>query len=161
MAKNKCRKPVTDNSNQKLNNKRVLKTISIVVGVLLTLFVLVVCSGEVSYTSTKIENAQSASNIDENTYKPLDFISTFAVDSPMIFVTATINNAPEDTVIKAVWIYNENDYIIAQVELELTEVNQNVVFDLSKPIDGFPTGKYEVKLYIDDEYDKSVKFEVN
>ena len=115
-----------------------------------------------SITTANFQNIQTASQVDNTTKKPITVTSTFTSTSPFIYVTGSINNAPEGTTIKGEWIYNETDpvTIIDSATLKTVEVDTDFQFNLSKPTNDWPTGKYEVKLYIDDKYIQSVNFEV-
>lgn len=136
------------------------KHLSLLVVCLVLMTILTGCSASVS--TANYQDLQTASEIDQTTNKAVTATSTFTTTTPTIYVTGSINNAPEGTKIKAEWFYLENDpdVLINDVTLDLKEINTNFNFSLSKPTAGWPKGQYEVKLYIDDKYSKSVNFEV-
>lgn len=115
-----------------------------------------------SATTANFKDLQVASEVDEDTYTPVTVTTNFNMDSPIIYVTGSANNAPEGTVIKAEWLYTEQDPEISidSTTIELTEVDTDFYFSLSRPDNGWPSGNYETKLYIDDEYEESVTFQV-
>ena len=137
-----------------------MKKIILACTLITILFVSIGCS--VRFTTANYSNIQMASEIDDSNNKPINTTTIFDVTAPMLYVTGTLNNAPDGTVIKAEWLYIDNDPVISidSVELEIKDVTTDFYFSLSKPNNDWPTGKYEVKLYIDDEYKQSVNFEV-
>lgn len=125
-------------------------------------FALLLASCSFSATTANFQDLQMASEIDEATSKPITAADVFATDSPIIYLTGSINNAVSDTIIKAEWVYTEEDPAISitSYELELEDIDTDFFFSLSMPDNGWPTGSYEIKLYIDGEYDQSVAFKV-
>jgi len=78
---------------------RVLLLIALVAGLLP-----VGCSGEVSFTTAKLSEATMCLGVDgEN--KPLNATDTFGVNTPEIFCSVKLSNAPEDTEVGSEWIY--------------------------------------------------------
>lgn len=114
-----------------------------------------------SFTTANFSDLQMASEIDEDN-NPVVPVDSFTVDSPVIYVTGTLNNAPEGTVIKAEWVYVEEEppIYIDSVELEAVEITTSFNFNFTKPDNGWPVGKYEVRLYIDNEQEEIMTFHV-
>ncbi len=138
--------------------KRLAVLLVLVVALFVTMFLLG-CEGEVSVSTANFKDLQSASTInDDNT--PKDVTNIFNPDSPIIYITGIVKNAPDGTDIMATWIYSESDFVIAEISLDLTHINENFKFSLSRPDNGFPEGKYEVKLWIGEKYKESVYFTV-
>ena len=104
-----------------------------------------------SFTTANLSDVKIASEIDSD-LKPVTPADRFAADAPMIYVTGTLNNAPEGTKIKIEWVYVETEphTLIDVIELETQEITSDFESHLSKPDNGWPVGQYEVRLYIDD-----------
>ena len=121
--------------------------------------VLAACS--FSITTANYTDLAVATDVDENN-GPVGITNTFAVDSPIVNVTGVLKNAPEGTIITAEWYYLEGDPVIFidEASYESVDTKTSFYFNLSKPYAGWPVGRYEVKLYIDDEYKESVMFKV-
>lgn len=126
------------------------------------LLILSLCACSFSFSTANFQNLVMASEINEDTFKPVTATDTFSINTPKIYLTGSLNNAPGDTVIKAKWIYIENDPAVEidSATYEAKDSDVDFQFNLSIPENGWPVGKYEVKLYLDDKIEKAVKFEV-
>jgi len=88
--------------------------------------------------------------------------SVFAQDQTF-YCIVELANAPEDTKLKAVWtaveVEGEDPNLLID-EAEITAGDQNAfTFDLAN--NGlWPIGKYKVDLYLNDELDRTLEFEV-
>lgn len=136
---------------------------------LLTVLVLGVaaagCSGEVSFTSAKLSEATMCLGVDgEN--KPLNPTDTFGVNTPEIFCSVKLSNAPEDTEVGSEWIYVKGELsgydntTIDSLALP-AEGTQYIQFSLPRPQSGWPVGEYELKLYIDGKEQVTLPFTVS
>ncbi len=121
---------------------------------LLTVLVLGVaaagCSGEVSFTSAKLSEATMCLGVDgEN--KPLNPTDTFGVNTPEIFCSVKLSNAPEDTEVGSEWIYVKGELsgydntTIDSLALP-AEGTQYIQFSLPSPQSCWPVCEYELKL---------------
>ncbi|MDW7657172.1 MAG: zinc ribbon domain-containing protein [Bacillota bacterium] len=135
---------------------------AIVAGVLVIALIiaLIVGGGSCSLTTARLTDAAMASMIDPDSLQAVNKTDRFSTDTPIIYATALLKNAPEDTLITAKWYYVTEDIDIASVDLESTETNQYVSFSLSRPDNGFPIGDYEVELYVDEELSVTLEFSV-
>ena len=80
----------------------------------------------------------------------------------IFYLLVDLANAPDDTVLKAIWIAVEvedvePDFVIDEVEI--TTGLPVVTFDLSNDY-LWPTGTYKVDLYLNGDLDQSLEFEV-
>lgn len=126
------------------------------------MMVLSLCACSFSFSTANIQDLATASEIDENTLKPVEKASTFSPSTPKIYLTGSLNNAPDDTMIKAKWIYLEDDPAVEidSATYEAKDSDSDFQFSLSMPDDGWPVGKYQVRLYINDKIKEAVKFDV-
>jgi hypothetical protein len=126
------------------------------------ILILSLCACSFSFSSAKLENLATASEINDKTYKPVNPTSSFTAETPKIYLTGSLSNAPDGTEIKAKWMYLDDDPAVEidSATYEAKDSDTDFQFNLSIPDDGWPIGKYEVKLYINDKIDKAVKFEV-
>jgi len=82
-------------------------------------------------------------------------------ESVIAFV-ARINNATNKTVVKMVWIHNNtNKTVLEKITTEDLSVNQYPTSSYVEPEGGFLIGKYTIKVYIDNNYYKSIEFTKN
>lgn len=88
--------------------------------------------------------------------------TTVYAQDATFYAQADLNNAPDDTVIKAVWTaVNAEDtdpnFVIGEAELETGDAI--VTFDLTNDF-LWPLGTYKVDLYLNDTLSTTVEFEV-
>lgn len=99
-----------------------------------------------------------AAEVDSVTMEPVEEVTSFATDTPNIYATALVSNAPENTKISAKWISVTDNYEAATSEVLTTEEKQYVAFQVTKPDEGFPVGEYKVELYVNDVLDETLEF---
>ena len=105
-----------------------------------------------------ISDAVMASEVDATTYEALEKTDVFSPDAPVIHVVANLRGAKADaTVVKAEWVYIDQEIFIAEAEAVAEYSEGPVWFNLTKPDNGWPTGKYQVTLFADDD-EMAVKF---
>ncbi len=102
-------------------------------------------------------------SVDETTMKPIEVADVFAPDTPEIFCSVKLSNAPDDTEVKAEWIYvsgeaeDLSNYLIDEVSLT-ADGTRHLSFSLIRPDEGWPRGDYKVVLYVDGKEQLSVPF---
>lgn len=141
--------------------KGCLIPILIALALIIVLIVLALGNGgEVSFSTANLQEMATASEVNSDTMKPVSKTSTFTTQAPVIYATVLVKNAPEGTKLSAKWIYLPESFEIAAVDFSTTEVNQYVAFNLTKPVDGFPPGKYSVEFFLGDKPAGSLEFDV-
>lgn len=88
-------------------------------------------------------------------------VTVFAQDV-VFYAQVDLQNAPDDTVLKAVWTAVEaqdTEPNLVITETELTTGSGQVQFTLSND-NLWPTGKYKVDIYMNDQLAKTLDFEV-
>lgn len=120
----------------------------VIVVALLSIF-LTACDFNV--TTAYYEDLAVASQINEQTNKPVTLADEFNTWSEGFYVTGEIKNAPVGTVTRIEWIYldSQPEYLIDYSEYTVDGVNEDLVFTLSRPDGGWPAGSYEARVYID------------
>lgn len=88
--------------------------------------------------------------------------TTFAQDEQTFYCQVILNNAPDDTVVKAVWTAvavegEEADLFLD--ENSLTGGDGQLTFSLSND-NLWPIGAYKVDIYLNDELDQTLNFTV-
>ena len=123
------------------------------------------CQGEISFTTATLSDVKMATSVDPTTMEPVDVVTNFTPDVPILFCTMKLSNAPDDTEVKAEWIY-------VQGEMEVTDFllyedmiayggDGDIAFSLETDGDYlWPTGDYKVILYVDDKESTSIDFTV-
>ena len=80
-------------------------------------------------------------------------------ESVIVFMTRIVN-ATDKTTVKMVWIYN-NTTILEKTTTENLSINQYPSSSYVEPENGYLKGKYTIKVYIDNIYNKSFEFTKN
>ncbi len=123
------------------------------------------CSGEVSFTTAKLSEATMCLGVDgEN--KPLNATSTFGVNTPEIFCSVKLSNAPDETEIGSEWVYVKGElsgYDNTVIDTLVLTANgtQYIQFSMPRPQAGWPVGEYKLNLYINGTEETSLPFTVS
>jgi hypothetical protein len=89
----------------------------------------------------------------------------FAQDAPAIHCAWSIDGVGGEVTVRSVWIAEDvgkvapPNYRIDEASIKMGGDGSGQ-FQLSKPNNGFPTGKYRVEIYIDNKLAKTVPFTV-
>ena len=128
-------------------------------------FPLAGCTGEVGFTTASLSKATMCKSVDSETREPVEPTNVFTPDTPEIFCSVNLSNAPSDTEVSSEWIYVKSeledvaDYLIDEVSIT-TDGTRYVPFSVPRPDNGWPTGDYKVVLYLDGNEKTSVTFKV-
>jgi hypothetical protein len=129
------------------------------VGLLLT-FALILSACSVSASTANISDAKMT--LDEAGKNPT---KVFSPNDQTFYCIAELSNAPEDTVVKAVWTAVDVEGVKPNLKIDesriTAEESTQITFDLSN--DGpWPVGEYKVDLFLDEgeEPARTLEFEV-
>ena len=102
-----------------------------------------------------------ASEINSETMEPVNKAETFTPTAEIIYAVAKLNNAPDETKMRAVWSYLEGE-VTEITSKELTASGTRWLgFSLTKPTNNWPEGQYKVDLYLGDVLKTTVNFTVS
>lgn len=108
----------------------------------------------------------STANIKSATLSPQESGSPettlFKQDDFTVYCLVNLANAPEDTVVKAVWIAVDVEGIDANTlidETSLTSGDAQLTFDLTND-QLWPVGTYKVELYLNDKLDRTLEYRI-
>lgn len=124
----------------------------------LPLFLIVVILSACSYSTANITDTKMCTEVQE--LECATDTTAFSTDAEALYISAILNNAPEDTKITFRWIYlgyEDGPFEIDTVELVSKDVTTIMNSSLSKPDNGWPTGPYKVVIEL--ESDNSVPVE--
>ncbi len=122
------------------------------------------CGRGVSFTTASLSEATMCLAVDSQS-KPVNPTTEFAPNSPEIFCSVKLSNAPGDTEVRSEWIYvrgeldGVTDYTIDTLTIS-SEGTRYVEFSLGIPDNGWPVGEYMLMLYIDGKEKESLPFTV-
>ena len=122
----------------------------------LTVFVLG-CSFSVS--TAKIEDALMTTSIDANGM-PGEQVVSYTSDAPMLYTSAKLLNAPDNTSIRIVWTYLTGDQLMNEITLDSGDISDRYIFSSYEPAAALPEGNYQVEFFVEDrdEPDATVMF---
>lgn len=139
-----------------MNNKYVIVAI-VVIGALAA--VIAITGGfSFSFSTASISDVETAEDVNSD-LEPVNKTSEFKTNQEKIYVTLKFSNAPSDTKLKAEWYYIEEEEKIASYTKKV-DGSGRAAFHLTKPDDGWPTGSYEVRLFIDGEKADNASFSI-
>lgn len=129
--------------------------------VFIILSIFVVLNGCTTKTPSIFENIQLSSSVDED-YYPINPTSQFEESTPLIYLTGNVKEATVDSVIIAEWYYlgGEEDLYLYQMTLEVTSIDMEFYFSLSKPTNNWFIGDYEILLFYDNVLMETIDFVV-
>jgi len=107
-----------------------------------------------------VSNVAMSSEIDPDTFEPLNKTSIFSTSTPEIFVTFDIDGYEIGTAVVGEWYYLTDEQFIDDASLFTTFDSQVAYFSLSRPFAGWPVGEYKIDIVIDEEIVETVEFRV-
>lgn len=144
------------------------KKLSVPAIVLLALMMMLVTSlagCTFSVSTASLSEATMCKSVDTQTKRPVEKTDVFIPDTPEIFCSVKVSNAPPDTQITAVWVYIQGE----AKDLTNYKINEYALtgsgtrylsFSLTRPDKGWPIGDYEVRFFIDGQEKLTVPFKV-
>ncbi len=97
--------------------------------------------------------------------KPVGATDVFDANTPEIFCSVKLSNAPSDTEVLSEWVYIKGelegvtDHVIDSFPV-LTDGTRYIEFSMTRPDNGWPTGEYEMVLYVDGKAKVTLPFTV-
>lgn len=132
-----------------------LRRLSLVVVLVALLGATLACGGEVSVSTAKVADAYLST--DEAGNAP----TTVYAQDAVFYAQVVLQNAPDDTVLKAVWAVVEAQDTEAGLVIDEAEITGSdpVFFSLTNN-DLWPIGTYKIDLYLDGELVRTINFSV-
>jgi len=136
--------------------RRKMRTSRIKIFSIIFLVMLVVLACSFSASTANIKEAYTA----RSDGSEMTQTTAFAQDE-VFYCVVDVANAPDDTVVKAIWYAVDAEGVDANFVVNETEFTGGgeITFDLSND-QLWPAGKYKVELYLNDELDRTLDFEV-
>lgn len=101
--------------------------------------------------------------VSAKTFEPIESKNIFNDETPAIYTTADIGDAPPDTRIKAVWYYLglKGEEILVNSKEKVITGPQKMVFQINRPYKNkWPLGRYEIRIFVDGKENLSVPFTI-
>ena len=117
------------------------------------------CSFSVS--TANIQDAIMTNSIDADG-KPGEEVVSFPTDASILYVSAKLRNAPDNTQIKFVWTYVTENQKLGEIVVDSGDISDRYIYSNIEPTVLLPIGDYMVQIFIDErkEPDATVKFVV-
>jgi hypothetical protein len=134
----------------------IVKTNGLKILSFLLVLVLATLACDFSFSTANIKDAWLSAQEDGN-----QRTTVFAPDDTFYFLVQ-LANAPDDTALKAVWTAVEVEDMQSNTQLEETDITHGdgtITFDLTAN-QPWPGGKYKVELFLNDESERTLEFEV-
>jgi hypothetical protein len=137
----------------------------LVLAMLVLAFSIVACDALSGAPPTFIKNVVMARAVQGANIDPVGVSDTFAPDAPEFHAVVTLQNAPKDTAIKAVWTAVDVGTAAApNTKINEAEVkadgSRNLDFKLGLVAQKWNAGLYQVELYVNDKLDRTLSFVV-
>ncbi|MEA4913177.1 MAG: PsbP-related protein [Christensenella sp.] len=115
----------------------------------------------VSVSTAKIEDAIMTTSIDAEG-KPGDEVVSFPADAAVLYTSAKLMNAPDNTQIRIEWTYVTGNQLIDSIVLDSGNIASRYIYSNLEPTQALPEGDYQVQYFVDsrEEPDATVKFVV-
>ncbi len=112
-----------------------------------------------SFSTAKIEDAIMTNSIDAEGM-PGEEVVLFAADAAMLYTSAKLMNAPDNTQIRIVWTYVTGNEAMGEITIDSGDISDRYIYSNYEPTGLLPAGDYQVEYFIDDnkEPDATVKF---
>ncbi len=104
-----------------------------------------------------ISGAVMARDVQGNNYDPVGVTDTFAANQPIYHAVVTVNGAPSNTSVRAVW--NSATAKLGEYEIK-TDGSRNLDFTFKPDGGGLPTGSYHVDIYLNGTLNRTLNFTV-
>lgn len=130
---------------------------TVVVAVLALALAATACNVSINVSTANIRSATLSPN---ESGSPATTV--FKQDDYTVYCLAELANAPESTVVKAVWTAVDVEGVDANTvidEASVTSSDADLTFDLTNN-QPWPVGKYKVDLYINDKFNRSLEYQV-
>jgi hypothetical protein len=111
--------------------------------------------------TAQIADAIMTDSIDANGM-PGNTVTSFSGDASVIYTSAKILNAPNNTQIRIVWIYATSGEQFEEITLDSGDISDRYIYSSFEPSALLPAGDYQVEYYIEDRTapDATVTFTV-
>ncbi len=111
--------------------------------------------------TAQIADAIMTDSIDANGM-PGNTVTSFSGDASILYTSAKILNAPNNTKIRIVWIYATSGEQFEEITLDSGDISDRYIYSSFEPSALLPAGDYQVAYYIEDRTapDATVTFTV-
>jgi hypothetical protein len=106
-----------------------------------------------------LSEATMCKSIDSTTAVPIEKADVFTPNTPIIYCSVKLSNAPPNTEVKAQWVYVTKNTVLYE-DVGMESGTYYLAFQLQPPQNGWPVGNYVVKLFLNGQEKFTVPFKV-
>ncbi len=106
-----------------------------------------------------LSEATMCRSVDSETKQPVDKADVFSPDTPIIYCSVKLSEAPPNTEVRAVWVYT-NKITILNTDVRMESGTRYLAFSLQSPESGWTVGDYAVSLVLNGQEKFTVPFKV-
>jgi len=143
---------------------KALKIILVILGFILFIFIGLVLLNVIPLSPPEITEVIISKDVNRETAEPLHITNEFEVNVPAIFCVIKVKSVKGQSLIKAEWIYEGRKLTESNLTVpgeKFLHYQRQVYFELKKPSEtNWNPGDYEVKIYLDNQYQKKATFKV-
>ena len=115
--------------------------------------------------SLSLSQATTCESVNPETEEPVGKTDTFSPDTPEIFCSVKLSNAPSNTAISAEWRYVQTEaggenYLLIDTWNRIAEGTRYISASITRPGAGWPEGNYQLHLSLNGQEASTVSFKV-
>lgn len=119
---------------------------------LLAAIIFALSAASCSFTTAKVEEAMMTDTIDENG-APGSEVTSYEADAAMLYASAKLMNAPDNTQVRIVWTYIDANQVVAEVTIDSGDIASRYIYSNLEPTSELPVGQYKVEFFVEDKKD--------
>ena len=102
-----------------------------------------------NFSTAKVEDAFMTDTIDSEGV-PGAAVASFPADTEILYASAKLLNAPDNTQILVVWTYVTGGEQVAQVVIDSGDAANRYIYSSLEPTVLLPSGDYKVEFFVED-----------
>ena len=111
-----------------------------------------------NFSTAKIDDAIMTNSVDADG-KPGEEVVSFSADAAMLYTSAKLLSAPDNTQIRIVWTYVTGNQNMGEITVDSGTISDRYIYSNYEPTGLLPEGDYQVQYFVDtrEEADATVK----
>lgn len=153
--------PEPPKKRMKKKKSKLRSILAIIVAVLIVIGLIIATmkeSGSFFFSTAHVSKASTATDLNKDTYQPLDNTKEFNSDSRILYASAYIKNVSDGTKVSAIWYLPSNETLPTEKTFTLLRDGWVPFFLTSE--NGFPTGSYKVEIIVNSKVSETLTFTV-
>lgn len=119
---------------------------------LLAAMIFALSAASCSFTTAKVTEAIMTDSIDAEG-KPGNEVTSYTADVAVLYASAKLMSAPNNTQVRVVWTYLTDNQTIDEVIIDSGDISDRYIYSSLEPTATLPTGDYKVEFFVEDKKD--------